>query len=61
MGIKLRRLRPHNVLKKNKGKIIILIIYVDDMIIIGDERAKIEIFEIKLSKEFEMKNLGGGG
>jgi Reverse transcriptase (RNA-dependent DNA polymerase) len=27
--------------KKNQGKIAILIIYVDDMIIIGDDRAKI--------------------
>ena len=45
--------------KKNQGKIAVLIIYVDDMIITGDDKIEIQNLEGKLSKEFEMKNLGG--
>jgi Reverse transcriptase (RNA-dependent DNA polymerase) len=45
--------------KKIGGKIIILIIYVDDMIITGDDCTKIEKLEKMLSEEFEMKILGG--
>jgi hypothetical protein len=45
--------------KRNCGKITILIIYVDDMIITGDDQEGIEQLEKRLSKEFEMKNLGG--
>ncbi|XP_078165548.1 uncharacterized protein LOC144560258 [Carex rostrata] len=45
--------------KKNQGKIAVLIIYVDDMIITGDDKIEIQNLEDKLSKEFEMKNLGG--
>jgi Reverse transcriptase (RNA-dependent DNA polymerase) len=45
--------------KRNEGKIIILIIYIDDMIIIKDDKNEIERFELKLSKEFNMKILGG--
>jgi Reverse transcriptase (RNA-dependent DNA polymerase) len=45
--------------KKTKGKIAILIIYVDDMIITGDDSIEIEKLEKRLSKEFEMKILGG--
>jgi Reverse transcriptase (RNA-dependent DNA polymerase) len=45
--------------KRTGGKIAILIIYVDDMIITGNDRVEIEKLEEKLNKEFEMKNLGG--
>jgi Reverse transcriptase (RNA-dependent DNA polymerase) len=45
--------------KKIKDKITVLIIYIDDMIIIGDYSIEIEKLEKRLSKEFEMKNLGG--
>jgi hypothetical protein len=45
--------------KRTEGKIAILIIYVDDMIITGDDKVEIEKLQMKLSKEFEMKNLGG--
>jgi Reverse transcriptase (RNA-dependent DNA polymerase) len=44
--------------KRIGGKVVILIIYVDDIIIIGDDKVKIGALEGKLSKEFEMKNLG---
>jgi Reverse transcriptase (RNA-dependent DNA polymerase) len=37
----------------------VLIIYVDDMIITGNDRDEIKRLEERLSKEFEMKNLGG--
>jgi Reverse transcriptase (RNA-dependent DNA polymerase) len=46
-------------LKKIGGKITILIIYVDDMIITGDDCTEIEKLEKRLSEEFEMKILGG--
>ena len=40
-------------------KVTILIIYVDDMIITGDDSKEIRWLEQRLSQEFEMKNLGG--
>jgi Reverse transcriptase (RNA-dependent DNA polymerase) len=45
--------------KRRQGKITVLIIYVADMIIIGDDKEEIESLEKKLCKEFEMKNLRG--
>jgi Reverse transcriptase (RNA-dependent DNA polymerase) len=45
--------------KGSQGKIIVLIIYFDGMIIIGDDKIEIQNLEEKMSKEFEMKNLGG--
>jgi hypothetical protein len=36
-----------------------LIVYVDDMIITGDDIEEISRLQEKLSTEFEMKNLGG--
>jgi Reverse transcriptase (RNA-dependent DNA polymerase) len=45
--------------KRNQGKLTILIIYVDDMIITGNDHEEIKLLETRLSKEFEMKNLGG--
>jgi Reverse transcriptase (RNA-dependent DNA polymerase) len=45
--------------KKRSDKICILIIYVDDMIITGNDIEGIKELEEKLFKEFEMKNLGG--
>jgi Reverse transcriptase (RNA-dependent DNA polymerase) len=45
--------------RKYDDKIPILIIYVDDMIITGNDIEEIQHLESQLSKEFEMKNLGG--
>jgi Reverse transcriptase (RNA-dependent DNA polymerase) len=45
--------------RKRHEKIAILIIYVDDMIITGDDQDEIIRLEKKLSEEFEMKDLGG--
>jgi Reverse transcriptase (RNA-dependent DNA polymerase) len=46
-------------LKHNQGKVTVLIIYVDDMVITGDDLMEIQTLEKRLSKEFDMKNLGG--
>ena len=43
---------------KNLGNsFIILLLYVDDMLIVGDNKQDIEKLKRKLSKEFEMKDL----
>ena len=44
-------------LKHQVGKITALIVYVDDMIITGDDVEEISKLQEQLSTEFEMKNL----
>ncbi|KAL6351405.1 hypothetical protein AAG906_035197 [Vitis piasezkii] len=46
-------------LKHRQGKLIALIVYVDDMIITGDNSEEIARLQEPLASEFEMKNLGG--
>ncbi|XP_022869604.1 uncharacterized protein LOC111389002 [Olea europaea var. sylvestris] len=46
-------------LKHRRGKTTALIVYVDDMIIIGDDSEEISCLQKQLAAEFEMKNLGG--
>ncbi|BBG99419.1 hypothetical protein Prudu_009105 [Prunus dulcis] len=45
-------------LKHRKGKLTALIIYVDDMIVTGDDQAEIQSLQKYLASEFEMKSLG---
>jgi len=45
-------------IKHNEGKLTILIIYVDDMIVTGNDSIKKEALQTYLSREFEMKDLG---
>ncbi|CAN6694902.1 unnamed protein product [Malus baccata var. baccata] len=50
----------HTLFIKHKhGKVTLLIIYVDDMIVTGDDTMEIERLQGHLSFEFEMKDLGG--
>ncbi|CAL2251991.1 unnamed protein product [Prunus armeniaca] len=46
-------------LKYRKGKVTSLIIYVDDMIITGNDKQEISQLQDYLATEFEMKDLGG--
>ncbi|KAL6318642.1 hypothetical protein AAG906_000720 [Vitis piasezkii] len=46
-------------LKKQQGKVKALIVYVDDMVITGDDIEEISLLQGQLASEFEMKNLGG--
>ncbi|CAL2237756.1 unnamed protein product [Prunus armeniaca] len=45
-------------LKRRKGKLTALIIYVDDMIVTGDDQTEIQSLQKYLASEFEMKSLG---
>eukprot|EP00268_Persea_americana_P063544 TRINITY_DN82513_c0_g1_i1.p1 TRINITY_DN82513_c0_g1~~TRINITY_DN82513_c0_g1_i1.p1 ORF type:complete len:453 (-),score=74.75 TRINITY_DN82513_c0_g1_i1:7-1176(-) len=45
-------------LKKKKGKIPALIVYVDDMVVTGNDHEERKALQSYLSKEFEMKDLG---
>ena len=44
--------------RSRNGKITILIVYVDDIIITGDDLEEIEKLKKQLAKEFEIKELG---
>ena len=44
--------------KRNMSKLAILIVYVDDIIITGDDTKEIEYLKMRLAKEFEVKDLG---
>ena len=46
-------------LKKQQGKVTTLIVYVDDMVITGDDIEEISRLQGQLASEFKMKNLGG--
>ena len=46
-------------LKHQSRKVIALIVYIDDMIITGDDKEEISKLQKQLSAKFEMKNLGG--
>ena len=41
------------------GKVTVLIVYVDDMIITGNDEEEITRLQKELATKFEMKNLGG--
>lgn len=45
-------------LKKQQGRITALIVYVDDMVLTGNDVEEMERLQEYLSKEFEMKDLG---
>jgi hypothetical protein len=45
-------------IKHQKGKVTILIVYVDDMIVTGDDPGKIKALQEYLAAEFKMKDLG---
>jgi hypothetical protein len=50
----------HTLFIKHKGsKVTALIVYVDDMIITGDDEEEISRLQKALATDFEMKNLGG--
>jgi Reverse transcriptase (RNA-dependent DNA polymerase) len=44
--------------KREEGHIMMLTVYVDDMIIIGDDEDEIARLKVRLGKEFEVKDLG---
>ena len=44
--------------KKNDGRYIILLLYVDDMLVAGSNMQEINVIKIKLANSFKMKDLG---
>ncbi|KAK4271170.1 hypothetical protein QN277_019902 [Acacia crassicarpa] len=45
-------------IKQNNGKVAILIVYVDDMVLTGDDLEEMKSLEKKLAAKFDMKDLG---
>lgn len=41
-----------------KEKLVIIIVYVDDIIVIGDLLEEIQLFKDSLAKKFEIRDLG---
>ena len=50
--------RPHFILKKQHGKITALIVYVDEMVVTGNDPDERKALQSYLSSEFKMKDLG---
>ena len=51
------QLKPHFILEKQQGKITALIVYVDDMVVTGNDPKERKALQDYLSKEFKMKYL----
>ena len=49
---------PNLYYLKNDGKLTILLLYVDDLLITGDDQPEIERLQKKLQQEFDMTDLG---
>ena len=45
-------------IKRKGGKVLIVSIYVDDFLFIGDDEKLLEEFEYSMNKEFDMIDLG---
>lgn len=56
LGVQTEQFWPYPV-KRENGKITALIVYVDDMIITGDDQNEMNKLQKNLSREFEMKIL----
>ena len=55
----INNMADHTLFYRSLGKkITILIVYVDDIIVIGNDRVEIERIKKKLACDFEMKDLG---
>ena len=60
-GLGYHKAQPHHcVFMKSyaKGDFIILLLYVDDMLIVGNGTKRIALLKTSLSKSFAMKDLG---
>ena len=59
-GVQIIIRRDHTLFikKSGNGKITILIVYVDDIIVTGDDLEEIGKLKKQLAKEFEIKELG---
>ena len=48
----------HTFFRRHAGKIIIIIVYVDNIVLIGDEKIKLDNIKRRFARDFEMKDLG---
>ena len=55
---RLNQIIPYSCDFSNDSKNVILIVYVDDIILTGDDVAELDILKKNLAKEFEIKDLG---
>lgn len=58
MGFKASRRDPCLFLLNEKDTVLILLLYVDDVLLAGNKKARLEQFQLELAKQFDMKLRG---
>ena len=55
----IRLQKSHESKKTEDGKVVFLILYMDDILLIGNDVGAISITKVWLAKQFDIKDFGG--